>query len=283
MTRPEARRPLALLAGLAAALALAAAALFLPSGIDWHQTLRPAALALLHGASPYTATPGAPYAGAPWGLWLLLPLALLPESLGRALHFSATLLAFAYAARRLGAGPWGAGLLVASPPVVHCLLNSNLDWMPVLGFVLPPQWGLFLIAVKPQIGFTVALWWLVEAWRQGGWREAVRVFAPVTAALALSLLVYGPWPLKGLEIARLSAGWNASLWPLSLPAGFGLLWASLRRRDQRYAMGAAPCLSPYVLFHAWSGALAALAANPGELFAAVVGLWILVGVQAAAW
>lgn len=282
MSRPQAPRPLTLFAGLAAALALAAAALFLPPGIDWQQTFRPAALATLGGASPYTATPAAPYAGAPWGLWLLLPFALMPESLGRALHFAAALLAFAYAARRLGGGPWGVGLVVASPPVVHCLLNSNVDWMPVLGFVLPPQWGLFLIAVKPQIGFTVALWWLVAAWRQGGWRQAWRVFAPVTAALALSLLVYGPWPLNSLEIARMSTGWNASLWPMSLPVGLGLLWASLRRQDQRYAMGAAPCLSPYVLFHAWSGAVAALAANPGELAAVVAGLWILVGLRAFA-
>jgi hypothetical protein len=163
---------------------------------------------------------------------------------------------------------------------MHCLLNSNLDWMPLLGFVLPPQWGLFLIAVKPQLGFTVALWWLVEAWQKGGWRETARVFGPAVLALLVSLALYGPWPLNGLEIARLSAGWNASLWPMSIPVGLGLMWAAVRRRDQRFAMGAAPCLSPYVLFHAWSGAVAALAANTGEMFAVVTGLWILVALRA---
>lgn len=259
--------------------ALTGAALFLPPGIDWHGTFRPAALAVLRGASPYTATPEAPYAGAPWGLWLLLPFAVLPEPLGRALVFTAGLLAFAYTAVRLGARPLGVGLFLVSPPVMHCLLNSNVDWMPLLGFVLPPPLGLFLAAVKPQVGFTVALWWLVEAWRIGGPRQVLRVFGPAGAALALSILIYGWWPLNGLTIMQLSTGWNASLWPMSIPVGLGLLWTALRKRDQRYAMGAAPCLSPYVLFHAWSGAVAALAADTGTLAVVVAGLWILVGLR----
>ena len=41
-------------------------------------------------------------------------------------------------------------------------------------------------------------------------------------------------------------------------------------------MAASPCLSPYVLLHAWSGALASLASLNAEMVAAVIGLWIMV-------
>jgi hypothetical protein len=41
-------------------------------------------------------------------------------------------------------------------------------------------------------------------------------------------------------------------------------------------MAASPCLSPYVLFHAWSGALASIAPLRFEMIAVVIGLWILV-------
>jgi hypothetical protein len=63
---------------------IGAASVHLPQGINWHLTLRPSILGLLTSTSPYAAPPTAPIAGAPWGLWLLLPLALLPEPIGRA-------------------------------------------------------------------------------------------------------------------------------------------------------------------------------------------------------
>jgi hypothetical protein len=43
-----------------------------------------------------------------------------------------------------------------------------------------------------------------------------------------------------------------------------------------YRMGAAPCLSSYVLFHSWSGALMAIVPQQFNTLIAVIGLWILV-------
>jgi hypothetical protein len=79
-------------------------------------------------------------------------MALLPENIGRGFLFVVSLAAFAYTDFRLGGKPLALGEFLASPPVLHCLLNSNLDWMPLLGFVLPPPVGLFFLAVKPQVG-----------------------------------------------------------------------------------------------------------------------------------
>jgi hypothetical protein len=264
-------------AGLGLVALTVAAYFYLPSGIDWRLTFRPASLAVLSGRSPYSVEIfGLP----PWGLIPFLPLALLPEQMGRAMIFTASLLAFAVAARRLGAGPAALAAFLASPPVVHSLLNANVDWLPILGFVLPPQIGLFFVTVKPQVGMGVAVFWLVEAWRAGGWRQVVRVFWPVTLALALSLAVFGLWPLRSMFVYTSSQGWNASLWPASLPVGLTLFVAALRRRRMQYAMAAGPCLSPYVLFHAWSGALVALAGATTEMVTAVAGLWALILIRA---
>ena len=249
----------------------------LPHGVDWSWSIRPAALKLLNGSSPYVAAADEEvFAGAPWALIPLIPLAVLPDNIGRVLLFMVSLAGFGVAAFRFGAKPISLGAFLVSPPVVHCLLNANLDWMPVLGFTLSPWLGLFFIAVKPQMGFILALFWLVESWRTGGITKVIKVFAPAGIALLLSFALFGLWPLNGLRVLEYSRTWNASLWPVSIPVGLALTVAAVRRRDKRFAIGASPCLSPYVLFHAWSGALVTLVTNPPEMVAAVVGLWILV-------
>lgn len=141
-------------------------------------------------------------------------------------------------------------------------MNGNIDALVLLGFVLPPQ-----------IGAGVALYWLVESWRQKGFREVIRVFAPITAAWFVSFLLFGLWPLRGEQ--EVDQWWNASLWPLFIPVGLGLIVAALRRRRIEYAMAASPCLSPYVLLHAWVGALAAILTLTAETVAVVIGLWFL--------
>jgi hypothetical protein len=256
-----------------------ASAVYLPEGIDWRDTYRPAALALLSGQSPYSIDI---FFAAPWALFPLLPFALLPENLGRGILFLVGLIAYGYTAYKLGAKPVALVAFLASPPVMHGLLNSNIEWLPLLGFVMPPQIGLFFISIKPQIGSVVAIFWLVEAWRNGGLREAIRIFLPVSLALLVSFALFGFWPLRFQNTLALTRSYNASLWPGSIPIGVALLVAAIHRRNIRFAMGASPCLSPYVLLHAWSGVLVALVSQPVELVAAVVGLWTLVFYRAFA-
>jgi hypothetical protein len=256
---------------LAIGLLIVLLSLYAPTGIDWHDTFRPAAQELVLTGDPYRIEG---YRYAPWTLLPFLPIAFLPERVGYAIMTVGGLAAFGWTAYRMGARPTAFAAFVLSPPVLHCLLNGNIDWLVLLGFVLPPQIGLLLIAIKPQVSSAVALFWLVEAFRKGGWREVVRVFWPVTVALGVSFLVYGLWPLYFMR--SLTLWWNASLWPASIPIGLGLLVTSLRKRNISYAMGASPCLSPYVLFHSWSGALVAIVSLPYETLVVVAALWVWV-------
>jgi hypothetical protein len=247
----------------------------LPPAVDWRTAFRPAARELISGRSPYNVEG---FFNAPWTLLPLIPLALLPESIGRAALVVISLIVFAYTARRMGARPLALLFFLLSPPVLHGLLNGNIDWLATLGFILPPQIGLFFITTKPQIGVAVGVYWLVETWRMKGWREVARVFGPVTVVLLLSLILFGPWPLRFER--ELSLWWNASLWPASIPVGLALLVAAIRKHRIEYAIGSSPCLSPYILLHSWVGALLAVVASVPETAAAVVGLWILVGIRA---
>jgi hypothetical protein len=201
----------------------------------------------------------------------------MPEAIGRAGFLITTLVVLAYTAYRLGAKPMTMALFLASPVVVHGALNANIDWLPVLGFVLPPRLGLFFVIIKPQVGWVLVLFWLVEAWRAGSWWQVVRTFLPVSVAVLLSFVLYGFWPMRFL--APIGFWWNASLWPASIPVGLALVVAAVRLRKKELAMAAAPCLSPYVLLHSWVGAVIALATQPWEMLGAVVGLWVWVGWQ----
>ena len=279
--RPELDRAQWFRGGLLAAGVLALVVLgarFLPPGIDWHLTNRPAALALIQGQSPYVVV--TEVSSAPWGLLPLVPLALLPESIGRALLLLLSLGAIAYAALRLKASPLAFGAFLLSPPVLHGLLNANLDFLVLLGFVLPPPVGMFLITIKPQVGGVVGLFWCVEAWRQGRWRGLARVAGPISLAYLLSFALYGFWPSQYLNVARESQAWNSSVFPLAIPVGLVLTVQALRPRQLRLALPATVCLSPYVLFHSYAAALIALTTNTPLMVTAVIGLWIVVGLRA---
>jgi hypothetical protein len=132
---------------------------------------------------------------------------------------------------------------------------------------------LFFVLIKPQMGFVMALYWLVESWRTGGFGAVVRTFAPVTVALGFSFLVFGNWT-AGRQSDLLGSFWNASMWPWSLPVGLVLTGLAIRDRRIEFGMSASPFLSPYLAYHSWAAVLVALLRNDFQLVLAVVGMWI---------
>ncbi|MFN2197505.1 MAG: hypothetical protein ACK2UW_15415 [Anaerolineales bacterium] len=248
----------------------------LPTGIDWQQTYRPAARRLLTGKNPYTepAVPETPFVAAPWSLIPLLPFAVLPEQLGNACLFLLAIFIFAMSVKKLGGNIFAIVIFILTPPVITSLLYSNIEWMPLIGFVLPPQIGLFFISTKPQTGFAVAIFWLYQAWRQGGVKEVVRVFGPFLAVLGLSFLIFGFWPATSYGVINVAGDLNASLWPASLSLGIAFLFLSLSNSKKEFAMAASPFLSPYVQLYSYSGALAALVKFPLALLATNIAMWI---------
>lgn len=213
---------------------------YLPVSFDWVVSFRPAALAMLHGGSPYD---GFGYYNPPWMLLPFIPIALLPEAVGRLFVLLSGLSVFFYVAYKFNRSPIVCALFMVSYPVLGSLNTAGLDWFSMLGFVMPAPLGLIFAATKPQIGLGISLYWLVQSWRSGGIRSVVRNFLPVTILFLGSVLLYGPWfvYVSGLE----DATWNVSIFPFGVPIGLTLLWMAFNKDRLDAAIAASPFLSPY--------------------------------------
>ena len=259
-----------LLCGLMVLIALAAT--YLPPGIDWHQAFYPASRAVLHGDSPYEAA--SEFNLPSWSLMPLLPAAVFPEAIGRGALFVAALAVLAGTAYRFGASPVALGLFLVSPPVLALLLTAQVDWLVLSGLVVPLPIGALALAIKPQIGALVLVWCGIELARRREWHGLAVSFAPLALACAVQLALFGLTPLRAAR--NIGYSWNMSLWPYSIPFGLAAFALSITRRNGRWAMIAAPLLTPYVLLHSYSIALLAIVDKPRALCVAVAGLWLLV-------
>lgn len=249
-------------------------------GMDWEQTYRPAALAMAHGKSPYSVEI---FYAAPWSVIPLIPFALLPPNLGNIGVFLLGLSAFAYVAYKLGAGPGSMSIFLLSASVVGCLIYGNIEWMPLLGFVMPAPIGLIFAVIKPQVGIGLIIYWFVHILRTKGIWEVVKTFAPVTLVTLLSFWMYGFWPLlfqKTLVQSETShVVYNTSLWPQGIFIGLWLLYKAIQKQKPGTALASSPFLSPYALQFTWVAVLPGLISAPLELLLVSVGLWIPVVIR----
>jgi hypothetical protein len=244
-------------------------------GYDWTHTYRPAALAMAHGESPYTVDI---YYAAPWAVLPLIPFALLPEKLGIAAIFLLGLFAFAYVAYTLNPKPAVIILFMLSAPVVGCLIWGNIEWMPLLGLVLPAPIGLIFAVIKPQVGIGLIIYWFFHLMKTQGLIGTIKAFLPVTIITLLSFWLYGFWPLRFQDTLNLSsssdAQYNITLWPYGIFAGIWLLYKALQHQKAETAIAASPFLSPYTLQYTWVTVLAGVTHAPMELLLVSIGLWI---------
>jgi hypothetical protein len=244
---------------------------FLPKAIDWHYVFRPAALELLHGRTPYNIDG---FFNPPWTAILLMPFAVLPENIGRAVMAIVSLAVYAYIAIELGAKKISTIFVLLSPPVLLGIQNGNIDWLVALGFILPPWLGLFFLMIKPQIGMAVFVFILISSWIEGGLKKVAITFAPIGIVSIISIAIFSPWFISIRD--ELNVYGNTSLWPISIPIGIYFLIHSVRKNNIRYSIIASPLLSPYVLLHSWIGLLLAITPFKKLTIVAVLGLWIMV-------
>ena len=239
-------------------------------GYDYQFTFYRAARLLLAGGSPYLIPT---FNNPPWALLPLAPLALLPESLSTILYFILNVLLYAFVAYRLRARTLAFGAFMLSPPVIYGLYRLNIDAFVLAGFIMPAPIGLFFVLMKPQMGFAMALFWLVKAWRAGGLRTVATTFAPVVLAYALSFVLFGNW-ITDRQQELTGAIWNTSLWPWSIPIGLALLFFCLRDMRQDFARAASPFLSPYLAYYSWAAVLTGFLDHEYVLAIGVVGMWV---------
>lgn len=246
--------------------------MMLPIGLDWI-VIQPAVRMFFDGQNPYLFGENFAKVYEPfWTYLFLAPFALAPFWVGRVLLFIVSILTFGYTAYRLGANRWQFVLFMTSASVIGCLNNGNLDWLVTAGLWMPPQIGLFFVLIKPQVGFAVALYWMYSIWRESGWRETLRVFAPVTVAYLLSFWMYGFWmaQLDGMN----ANPENMSAFPYSVPIGLLLVYISIRDRDKNLSSFSSPLLAPYASQFSYSVSLLSLFNRPALFLLAWILLWL---------
>ncbi len=256
---------------------IAAVALFMPEQIDWVRTYRPAALKFVGGRSPYEIPS---FHNPVWMLFPLVPIALLPVKIGCGVLFVVELLVILAVAVKMGASPVSLVAYCLSFPVMFLLLFGQIEWIVFLGLFFPPWLSLFFLIAKPQVGFVIALFVVVDEWRTKGFKAVLKAVAPVSIALGVTFVLYGFW---FLQVSRgiVNAIYNFSLWPLSIPFGLYFLVHSLRKRKKELSLVASPLLSPYVGPHTWSVALLAILPNKYESIVVSISTWmmLLIGLQ----
>lgn len=195
-------------------LALYAVGTRLPPGFDW---------TILH-------TQGVPQFWMPWTGPLLAVLSL-PAL------FALTVIGVGVRTRRSGPSLLALALALVSLPTLWVLFLGNLDGLVVLGLSLLP-WGAPLVLLKPQVASFALL-------------SNRRRIVAAAVWLALSLLLWGPWPLGWTEL--MEPGWRAewvqdiSLFPWGLLLALPLMWFSRGDEDLLMAAGSlgTPHLFPY--------------------------------------
>lgn len=246
--------------------------ILIAASTDWLVSFRPAVSLLLSGDNPYAAV----FFNPPWTLFPLIPFYLFPW--GRELLFAIAILVFAFAAFRLGASPYGVVLFLLSPFLLDALLWGNVEWLAVLGFAIPGPIGLLLALVKPQMSAGVILYRLIEEWQRGRWAALFRLCAIPAAAVILSVLVFGPWPLKMLSYR---AALDFNLFPWSVPVGAYLFVQSIKTHRIQYAVAASPMFFPSVTPQIWLVVFLALVSSTPRTAVASGWAWAMTALSHA--
>lgn len=238
--------------------------------VDWYETYYPATLVLLQGGNPYQV----PTLYNPvWSLYPLIPFALLGEVAGGVAMFFTAFSVYVWAAFKLGGTRNSVLFFILSPLVFYNLMLGNIDWLVVLGYFIPPPFGLFFLSLKPQIGLLPALYWAWAIYKRGGLADVVKSYAPVIICLLLSFVIYGNW-ISGRDARLIGVDWNLSVFPYGIPAGLYLVYLAIRGKINR-AVSASPFFSPYLSAGSWSIAQLGAVDNPRVSFFITATLWLL--------
>ena len=160
-------------------------------------------------------------------------------------------------------------IFMCNPFFLRGLVMGSYDWVVVAGALLPFQYGVWLMALKPQVAFVCIMVWAKGVDK----RIVLQTLIPI-AILFLAAIFTGFYRAPDLE----EMYWNTSLFPYSIPLGLILVWFSLKRNDSLLALAAAPLLSPYVGIQSWAFVLLPFIRNRHVLILAVILGWIIYGI-----
>ena len=124
-------------------------------------------------------------------------------------------------------------------PFYWTLWAGQIDAVPLLGLAFLP-WGIPLVMLKPQ----VAVWYVWAWWRRRP--DKWKVVLGTLAFLALTIVIWGWWPLGWRPPDSITSTYNVSLWTVWWPLGLLAMAGALLERDLDRAVALGALGSPYV-------------------------------------
>lgn len=215
-------------------------------GQDWH-IFYTTGQRFLAGENPY----GNGYYNAPWLLVIMTPLLILSEKTSYTLIVLGTLMTgYLLPKNKLA--------VLLSYPLLFSLYYGQIDLLILWGMAMPPWLGLFFLLAKPQVGIGIAIYMIAT--------KEIKAFVPVTIAFLISFGIYGLW-----IDAPVSAEWNASFWPQSLPIALVVLAKAIKERQRKLSIAASPLLAPYAGPQSFIATI--LFDDPWIAWAVCIGIW----------
>lgn len=199
---------------------------------------------------PYQ-TPG--YTLPPWTAVMLLPFSLMPLNIAVLTQMMIYFGALGAMVHQFG-GTLRTLVISLSTFISFIVsLEMNIDWLPVIGLLMPAAFSGIFIFIKPQIVLGVYLSYPRKA--------LLRMVAVLSAVVLFSFLIWGFWPIdmwEAIERYTLRDDYFEpfNLAPLvrltpfiSIPIGIALGWIAFRRRDPVLSILAWFFFVPYIPFY----------------------------------
>lgn len=222
---------------------------------DWVDAFRPAAL---NWWNPYFE-PEMIF-NPPWLFPVLYPVALLPAKLGAGLLMTMSMIVLA----AYVGSPKKMLVVIIAAPISTMFALGQLDALLLLALMLPAEWALPVMVIKPQGMFLAALRRITK--------KSLIVFA---AVLGVSVLVWGFW-WTNLFGTHPNQTVNASFFPYTIALGIPLLVLGWQKQSDAMLCAASLCFAPYFMITSTLPAIAALVKETEDW------RWWL-GVIAASW
>lgn len=254
-----------ILTGIAAA-GLYFLQLYYPLGVDWEYSFAPLPEMW---RDPFVIPT---FTNPPWIIGLL-PHTWLPTSWGNAVNLMLNILVITLVIKKFEGGWQTMFMVFTSPPFLDLARTNNVTWIPLLALLVPPQWGLPILAIKPHsLGAVALVWWKKQNFN---WK----MFVPLGVVALVSFAIWGFWPLK-FGLIESSDWWNFSVWPLGLPLGIYMLYKAYKSEDEFLAAAATPFLTPYIAPYSITALFAYVGSKyKKEMFFVYVAFWAYVIIE----
>ena len=224
--------------------------------LDWMESFRPAAVDWQIPYRPGVYNP-------PWLYIILHPFTWLDPRLGVGLLMVISLvIVVAYVGT-----PKKALVVACSAPLIVMVTLGQIDALILLGLMIPSEFGLLWLLMKPQGVFLAALR-----------RIHLRSVVILVLFLGLSILLWGFWWQDLLHIRSLfGSNHNASFFPYTILFGLPPLYLGHKRKSDAMLCLASLCISPYFMITSMLPAVAAIVRESDDKrvwFVTVVGSWV---------